>query len=200
MTTELLLYEGFEELDVFGPFEVLATAGFKPTLVTLEPTDRVRGAHGATVLPDATMTERPDLLVVPGGGWASRRASGAWREAQRGVVPDAIAARLTAGTTLAGVCTGGMLIATAGILVGRPAVTHHSALDDLAACGAEVIGAARVVDDGDILTSGGVTAGIDLALWIVELRHGLVAADRAAAQIEYARRGPVHQASAGTSG
>lgn len=97
-----------------------------------------------------------------------------------------------AGTTVAGVCTGGILFAAAGLLGGRPAVTHRSALEDLAAAGAEVIDDARVVDDGDLITCGGVTAGIDLALALIERRHGVAAAERAAEELEYGRHGTVH--------
>lgn len=192
MKTEILLYEGFEELDAFGPFEVLAVAGFEPSLVTLKPADRVTGAHGAIVVPHAQLGEHPDLLIVPGGGWAARHERGAWGEAQAGALPEAIAARHATGTTLAGVCTGAMLIAAAGILSGRPAVTHRSALEDLVAVGAELVAGARVVDDGDIITAGGVTAGIDLALRLVERQHDTAAAERAAGQIEYAPQGYVH--------
>ncbi len=193
MKTEILLYEGFEELDAFGPFEVLAAAGLEPSLVALTPVDRVLGAHGAIVVPHAALSEHPDLLVVPGGGWADRRQRGAWGEARAGTLPKAIAARHTAGTQLAGVCTGAMLIATAGILTGRPAITHHSALEDLAGTGAEVIADARVVDDGDIITAGGVTAGIDLALRLVERQLGSDRAECVAAQIEYTPQGRVHR-------
>lgn len=192
MRAEILLYEGFEELDAFGPFEVLAVAAFEPSLVTLAAAERVTGAHNVTVVPHAGLGERPEPLVVPGGGWAARHDRGAWGEAQRDTLPRAIAARHAAGTTLAGVCTGTMLIASAGLLAGRPAVTHRSALDDLAAAGAEVIAGARVLDDGEILTAGGVTAGIDLALRLVERRDGVGAAERAAEAIEYRRDERVH--------
>lgn len=87
MTTEILVYEGFEELDAFEPFEVLAVGGFAPALVTPAPADRVTGAHGAVGVPAAALSEWPDLLIVPGGGWAARRERGAWGEAQRGTLP-----------------------------------------------------------------------------------------------------------------
>ncbi|HTN23625.1 MAG TPA: DJ-1/PfpI family protein [Solirubrobacteraceae bacterium] len=194
MRTEIVLYEGFEELDTFGPYEVLATAGFAPLLVTLEAVDRVTGAQGAVVVPHGVCSARPDLLVVPGGGWSTRRAEGAWAQAQRGALPAAIAARHRAGATIAGVCTGTMLVAAAGLLLGRPAITHHTALEDLAEAGARVIAGARVVDDGDIVTCAGVTAGIDLALRLVERRFGPAAADAAADAIEYTRQGAPHAA------
>ncbi|MBV8988011.1 MAG: DJ-1/PfpI family protein [Solirubrobacterales bacterium] len=192
MKIEIVLYEGFEELDALGPFEVLAAAGLAPTLVTLDRSDQVTGAHGAVMVPSGTLSERPDLLVVPGGGWEGRRDRGAWGEARRGTLPRALALRHQAGATLAGVCTGTMLIAAAELLAGRPAVTHHRALESLAATGCNVIPSARVVDDGHILTSAGVTAGIDLALRLVERQLGAPAAERVARQIEYPRQGSLH--------
>ena len=84
-----------------------------------------------------------------------------------------------------------MLVAAAGLLTGRPAVTHHGALEDLAATGAQVVDA-RVVDDGDIVSAGGVTSGIDLALHIVERELGAETAAAVAREMEHDRRGPVH--------
>ena len=88
---------------------------------------------------------------------------------------------------MASVCTGAMLLAAAGITDGRPATTHHSALEDLRASGAQVIDA-RVVDDGDVMTAAGITSGIDLALYIVEREAGAEIAERVADEIEYEPR------------
>jgi transcriptional regulator GlxA family with amidase domain len=94
------------------------------------------------------------------------------------------------GTILAAICTGSMLLAAAGLLRGRPATTHHGALEDLRTAGAEVI-RARVVDDGDIVTAGGVTSGLDLALWLVERFAGPQLAVAVEQRLEYERRGTV---------
>jgi transcriptional regulator GlxA family with amidase domain len=83
-----------------------------------------------------------------------------------------------------------MLVAAAGLVAGRPAVTHHLALDELAAAGADVR-PARVVDDGDLVSCGGVTSGLDLALWLLEREFGAELARRVAADIEHERRGEV---------
>lgn len=83
-----------------------------------------------------------------------------------------------------------MLLATAEILRGRPAITHHSAINDLQAAGAKIV-QARVVDDGDIITAGGVTSGLDLALWLVERFYGSKTAHAIEVQMEYERRGTV---------
>jgi transcriptional regulator GlxA family with amidase domain len=187
MRTEILIFDGFDELDVFGPYEVLTAAGFDVALVTHPATDRIATARDAIVVPHRQLSDRPELLVVPGGGWTGRRPKGAWAEFQRGVLPPVIAQRHAAGARIASVCTGAFLVAAAGLLDGRPAITHWKAVDDLEAMGIRVIRDARVVDDGDIITSGGVTSGLDLALWIVEQEKGREAAAEVAAEIEHRR-------------
>lgn len=184
MTIEILLFDGFDDLDAFGPFEVLSEAGLDTRFVTIEPRDAVRSAHGATVVPEGVLGE-PDLVVVPGGGWNDRSGPGAYFEARRGAITQALRRRHEAGGRIASVCTGAMLLAEAGILAGRPAVTHHSALEDLKGFGADVQDGARVVDDGDILTAAGVTSGIDLALHIVRTELGEDAARAGALEIEW---------------
>lgn len=201
MRVAILLYDGFDELDAVGPYEVFDNAGrfggdVSVSYVTLEPRDLITASHGTRivpdgVLPDSDAPDAPDLLVVPGGGWNDRdEEASAWAEAQRGDVPRALAAYADAGRRLAGVCTGGMLLAEAGVTDGRPAVTHAGALDELRATDAEVV-EARVVDDGDLTTAGGVTSGIDLALYLVEREVGPEVADRIATVMEYERRGEV---------
>jgi transcriptional regulator GlxA family with amidase domain len=78
-----------------------------------------------------------------------------------------------------------MLLAEAGLLTGRPAITHHSAIEDLKGFGVNVIEGARVVDDGDLITAAGVTSGIDLALHLVARELGTEAAQAAADEIEH---------------
>jgi transcriptional regulator GlxA family with amidase domain len=191
-TIAVLLYDGFDELDVVGPFEAFEMAAdegapLDVSLVTLAARDRVTAAHGLRVEPDGVLSvdDPPDVVVVPGGGWNDRRPEGAWAEAERGDVPDALRRLHDAGTTLAAVCTGGMLLSRAGLLAGRPAVTHGGALDDLRATDAEVVDA-RVVDDGDVLTAGGITSGLDLALHLIERLVDAETAEAVATGLEYA--------------
>jgi transcriptional regulator GlxA family with amidase domain len=192
--TEVLIYDHFEELDALGPFTVLDTAGFDVALVTAEPTDRIVGAHGTIVVPHRELSERVELLIVPGGPWTKRGPRGTWNEVHRGVLPPVIAARHAAGTTVASVCTGAFLLAAGGLLDGRPATTHHDDIDDLEGKAGQVIRDARVVDDGDIVTSAGVTSGIDMALWLAEQHMGPAVADAVAAELEHRRDGRVWRA------
>jgi transcriptional regulator GlxA family with amidase domain len=186
MQTEILIYDGFDELDAIGPFEVLSPMA--PRLVTREPVRSVTASHGLELTPHGTLSEAPGLLVVPGGGWVARNVdAGTYAEYRRGVIPAAIAARHARGTVVASVCTGAMLLAAAGILDGRPAVTHHAALDDLRDLGIDVRADARWVDAGDVLTAGGVTSGIDLALHLLERFQSAEVAGAAARLLEHPR-------------
>lgn len=192
MNIDILLFNGFDELDAIGPYEILAGAGqvtgrLAVRLVTCDGAPAVTASHGTRIEPHGVLSAAPDLLVVPGGGWNDRRPDGIRYEVQRGELPRAIAGRHGAGTTVASACTGAMLVAAAGLLDGRPATTHHSALEDLRAAGATVIEGARVVDDGDVLSAGGVTSGLDLALWILERELGAKVAAAAAGELEYER-------------
>jgi transcriptional regulator GlxA family with amidase domain len=186
MEIEILFYDGFDDLDVFGPFEVLTGAGIATRLVTVEPRGEIVSAGGARIVPHGMLGD-PDLVLVPGGNWSSRADKGAWAEAQRGVMGAALRARHEAGRDLGAVCTGAMILAHAGLLRDRRAITHHDAIADLEGYGADVQHGARFVDDGDIVTAAGVTSGIDLALWLVERELGADAAAIQAEEIEWAR-------------
>jgi transcriptional regulator GlxA family with amidase domain len=188
---DIVLYEGFDELDALGPYEVLRNGGLDARLVTREPAETVTGSHGAVLRPHGVLAGDADLVLVPGGGWNDRSAQGARAEAEDGALPRRLAELHAAGTPLAAVCTGGMLLAAAGVLEGRPAITHHGAIEDLRASGAVVV-EERVVDDGDVLTAGGVTSGIDLALHLVGRARGRRVADAVAREMEHERVGRVH--------
>lgn len=198
MLIAILLYDGFDELDAIGPFEVFQNAGAAgadctATLRTVDHSETVTASHGLRVEPDGVLDDvDPDAVVVPGGGWNDRGEAGAWAEAERGAIPDAVAASHERGATVAGVCTGGMLLARAGVTAGRPAVTHAGALDDLRETEATVVDA-RVVDDGDVLTAGGVTSGLDLAVHLVAREFGPEIAEQVTTEMEYDPRGEVFQ-------
>ena len=185
MQIDIVLFDGFDEMDAVGPFEVFRNAGFDARLVA--DADEITGSHGMTVRPDGPLGASPDAILVPGGGWNDRGEQGARAEAERGELPRRLAALHGSGVRMLGVCTGVMLLAQAGLLEGRPAVTHHGALGDLGASGATVHDDARVVDDGDVITAGGVTSGIDLALHVVERERGRAVADAVAREMEHRR-------------
>jgi transcriptional regulator GlxA family with amidase domain len=197
MQIEIIVFDGFDELDALAPFEVLQNAtglgaDFRVRLISWSSKREIVAAHGLQITAELGPPDRPrpDVVIVPGGGWNDRSPQGARAEAERGVIPARLAELHQAGTTIAAVCTGTMLLAAAELLRGRSATTHHSAIKDLRAAGAEIV-SARVVDDGELVTAGGVTSGLDLALWLVERYAGPKLASAIERAMEYERRGVV---------
>jgi transcriptional regulator GlxA family with amidase domain len=193
---EVIVFDGFDELDAIGPLEVLRSlAGSRSdvsvVLVAPEPVPKVLGTHGLSVEVEGGLDEDADLIVVSGGGWADGRDDGVRGELSRGLVPRQLAAAHARGATIAAVCTGALLLGAAGLLEGRPAITHHVAVEVLRGQGALIV-EERVVDDGDLLTCGGVTAGLDLAFWLLEREFGAGVARTIATGMEYERRGGVY--------
>ncbi|MFZ1997153.1 MAG: DJ-1/PfpI family protein, partial [Solirubrobacteraceae bacterium] len=128
--TEVLVFDGFDDLDAIAPLEILTAAGF-PTRV-VRPAGHatiVHSAHGLLMQVDAELRAAlsPALVLVPGGGWLD--AGAGVRDQCEGPLPAALAVLHDAGTVVASVCTGAMLLARAGLLTGRPAVTNRNALD-----------------------------------------------------------------------
>jgi uncharacterized protein (DUF427 family)/putative intracellular protease/amidase len=203
-TIDIVLYEGVDELDVVGPLEVLRSAAAAGADLTVrlvcrtEPLE-VQAAHGLRLRADSVYEPGADVLIVPGGGWMARSGAGAWAEAEGGAWLPLLRAAAGSGTLMAGVCTGVMLLARAGVVGERPATTHRSAWADLEVTGARVVDE-RVVDDGDLVTAGGVTSGIDLGLRLVERFAGAELAEREATRLEYpwtARTAKAHPAPPG---
>lgn len=193
MRIEIVAFDGMDELDAVLPFELLSNAarpgtGWDVALVGIHGAGQVVGAHGLRMQVDAGL-ESPDALIVPGGGWGTRSPVGVWQQVQEGYLPQRVRELAPTCDWVASVCTGAMVLAAAGLTKGRPATTHHLAHDDLRATGAEVIADARVVDDGNLLTCGGITSGLDLALWIIEREQGPAAAESVAATVEHERTG-----------
>jgi transcriptional regulator GlxA family with amidase domain len=202
MKVQIIVFDGFDELDAIAPCEVLQRAeacgaDIQVQLASLNGAAEVTAKHGLRMRPDARLQdgssgEKPDLVIVAGGSWLSGAAQGVRAEITRGDIPKILRQLHESGTVLASVCTGAMLIAATGLLAGRPATTHHHAIEDLRGMGANIV-QARVVDDGDIVTAGGITSGLDLALWLVERFVGSQLALQVEADMEYERRGTVWQ-------
>jgi len=171
MQIEILLFDGFDELDAFGPFEALADV-HDTAFVTLDGARAVTSDRGVRVHAERALGSRPDALIVPGGGWFDRGSTGARAEAERGVLTAAIAERQAAGSLLASVCTGAMLLASAGVLDGRRATTNPQAIPELRAFPAVEVVEARVVDDGDVITAGAPGCALELGLAVLRRLSG----------------------------
>jgi transcriptional regulator GlxA family with amidase domain len=196
MNIQIVIFNGFDELDAIAPHEIWHMAkDLKPEiqvqLVTLDGSKEITASNGLRVQAEGQLAaKRPDIVVVPGGGWMGRSPAGAWAEAQRGALPAKLAQLHRDGVVMASVCTGAMLLAAAGLLKNRSATTNRGALEELSAMGAQVV-RARVVDDGDIITAGGITSGMDLTLWLVERFLDTQTAQVLEERLEYERRGTV---------
>lgn len=193
-----VLFDAVEEQDFAGPIEVLgvlADAGKRPikqSFVTVDGPRTVRTSAGMYIdVRDPWAPHHADVLLVPGGGYG--KGSGIDDEITRGVLPHALARAERPGLIMAGICTGVMLMSAAKITRGRPCTTHFSAREDLAKQGGKLT-YGRVVDDGDLITCGGVTSGLDLALWLIERLYSPEAALLAEMVLEYERRGTVWRA------
>lgn len=188
MTTYgLLVFEEAEELDFAGPWEVFAAsaklrgAGDEAVLIA-EREGPVRCAKGLRVLPDRTIDDHPDLdvLLVPGGRGA--RVT----QPENPAVTGWIAKTAERAGWVASVCTGAFLLHAAGPARGRRVATHRSWEDELERRGdVTVVRDARYVVDGNLVTSQGVSAGIDLSLWLVGRLHGRDHARGVRAEIQY---------------
>lgn len=198
MRIEIPLFEGFDEVDAIAPFEVLANAATAVEDLTVELVGahgpgEVVASHGARLLCERGLSDDAGLVLVPGGGWSSPTsvALGVRREYDDGRLSARLRALHEGGAVMASVCTGALLLAKAGITAGRPATTHRAELEDLRQMGADVDEVARVVDDGDLITCGGVTSGLDLALHLVEREWGASLSRAIAELMEHEPRGPV---------
>lgn len=176
-----VLFPGLEILDLAGPAEVFAAArAFEPFTIGLTP-DAVLAQGFVTLLPERTFDACPipDVLVIPGGDIepaASNREFLAW-----------VARAAKEAEIVMSVCTGAFVLAHAGVLDGLAATTWHGRIDRLReqAPRTRVIADARVVDNGRVITTAGVSAGIDGALHVVDRLLGREAAERCAAYMEY---------------
>lgn len=191
---EILVFDGFDDMDVFGVLEALRIASFPAQLKSIRLQDFVTTASGVRVIPAGVidLNNVPDVLIIPGGQWLSTM-SGASVEANRGDILELVRNfNKMKGKLIASVCTGSLILAKAGLLDGRPATTNQKFFDVLNGMGA--IGThARVVDDGDIVTAAGITASIDLGLWLVQRFGGAEKALEVSKELEFEMRGPIWQ-------
>jgi len=193
-TVGIAVFDDVEVLDACGPFEVFAIARpvgvtddadrlFQPIMIAATM-QTVTCIGGLRIVPDATFAAHPalDILIVPGGRGARlvQRHNPAildWIVAQNGQVD-----------ILASVCTGVFLLAERGLLDGKRATTHWASIDLLRQQlpRTRVLSDVRYVDEGHILTSAGISAGIDMSLHIVARLHGPEVAAWTARRMEYA--------------
>jgi transcriptional regulator GlxA family with amidase domain len=189
----ILLFPDVEVLDFAGPYEVFSVTRLDEArrrddpspfevLLVAETAEPVVATGGLRVIPNVTIDACPklDVLVVP-GGWGTRT------EIDNARLIQWIGRRAQDVETLTSVCTGSLLLGRAGLLDGRRATTHWRALDWLreSAPAVTVEDRLHVVEDGDVLTSAGISAGIDMALRVVARYHGEAVGRATARNMEY---------------
>lgn len=192
----ILIFDDVELLDFCGPYEVFSVTGRKMTpppfhvYTVAERLDPVLVRNGLSVNPHYILAAfpSPDVLVVPGG-------YGVRREMLNESLLDWIQKQAHSAELVLSVCTGSLLLARSGLLKDRAATTHHSALAELRAAAPEVVirDTERFVDTGQIITSAGISAGIDASLYTVARLLGKHEAEETARHMEYDWK-PEHQA------
>jgi transcriptional regulator GlxA family with amidase domain len=193
LATGILVFPDVEVLDFCGPFEVFSVTRLDEARRREEPSPfdvflvaesagPVRATGGLRVIPDHSLDTCPplDLLVVP-GGWGTRR------EADNPRLVEWVRRQSGGARLVTSVCTGSFLLGKAGVLAGRHATTHWMSLDRMRATFPDVAVEDRLhwTEDGNVLTSAGISAGIDLALRVVARLHGESVARATAKYMEY---------------
>lgn len=186
--TAIFIFDDVELLDFTGPFEVfsvtneLADDALMNVYTVAEEKRAVRTKNGLSVNPDYAIKNAPspEILIVPGG-------RGTRLLLQNAPVIDWLKTRADSAERVLSVCTGSLLLARAGVLDGLKATTHHLAMDELKQAGpnVEILTGERFVDNGKVVTSAGISAGIDMSLYVVGRMYGETAAKKTAGHMEY---------------
>lgn len=184
----IFIFKDVEVLDFCGPFEVFSVAGHQVSPGAFEvftvgqSIDPLLARNGLEVVPKHALSDAPpiDLLIIPGG-------QGTRQLVKNNQVLDWIGQRAEQAELVMSVCTGALLLAKHGLLEGLEATTHHLALDLLRELAPDttVRDDARVVDNGRIITSAGVAAGIDMSFHVLAKLMGRELAEKTARYIEY---------------
>lgn len=187
-----LLFDDMELLDFAGPCEVFSVTNELrgPGLLEIETVSstggRVRTRNGIVIQPDGALpwALRADILVIPGG----RGTRALVKDSQ---IIEWVRSVAEGAELVLSICTGSMVLAKAGLLDGLKATTHHTVFDEFEAMApnTRLLRGARFVDNGKVITSAGISAGIDMSLHVIERLFGKEAADATAAYMEYRREG-----------
>ena len=194
MRISLVCFDGMEELDLVGPWEVLRRwqlqhpeDGVEVFTASLDG-DTVTCAKGMQIVSDMAFGDMGDVdvLLIPGGMGTRRLIKD---DAVLGMVRD----RASSGTLMTSVCSGSLVLAAAGLLSGRPATTYWNAMDLLVSLDGTIEPRPddRFVDSGEVITAAGVSAGIDMALHMVARLHSTERARQVRRDIQYDPAPPV---------
>lgn len=180
----ILCFPNVQQLDLTGPYEVFASARDTRVDLVWKEKSPVRASTGLWLKPDLSFEEAPefDVICIPGGGGVNQLLTD--EETLDFVRTQAKTARF-----ITSVCTGALVLGQAGLLAGRRVATHWNAMDFLPRFGATAI-EARAVRDGNLITAGGVTSGIDFGLSVVAELMGQDEAETIQLSLEYSPAPP----------
>jgi transcriptional regulator GlxA family with amidase domain len=182
-TLGVLIFPGFELLDVCGPLEVFGSLPEKFKIIIIaEKTGQVKSTQNIALVADTDFNSTPplDLLLTPGG-------MGTRQEVHNQELTNWIKRQAVTTNLLLSVCTGSALLAKAGILDNRRATSNKKAFDWVMQQGSKVnwVHKARFVDDGNIITSSGIAAEIDMSLYVIAKLYGIQTSEKLARDLEY---------------
>jgi transcriptional regulator GlxA family with amidase domain len=207
-TVAMVLFDGVEVLDFAGPFEVFSLAGAGPSLpgpfnvFTVAERRSVTAGSGLVVVPTYRFDEapQPDILVVPGGNISRPDGThvGRRHEMHNPVMLAYVQRVFAAAELTISVCTGAMILAMAGLVEGLRITTHHGCYQELRDLvpSATVVEGVKMVDTGRLITSGGISAGIDMSLAVVQRLLGERVARQTAEEMEYDWAPPAERSAA----
>ena len=190
-TIALLIFDDVEVMDFAGPFEVFSVTNelnaydYFDIKVVAKNKEPVTAKNGLSINPDLSISdiEKSDILIVPGG------------DGTRPVLEDSETLnwirKISQDTELTlSVCSGSLILAKAGLLDGMKATTHHEVFETLASIAPEthIERGARFVDNGKIITSAGISAGIDMSLHVISKLYGEQVSETTSTYMEYAAR------------
>ncbi|MBY0432489.1 MAG: DJ-1/PfpI family protein [Cyclobacteriaceae bacterium] len=192
----IVLFDDVEVLDFAGPFEVFSITGRRKTgepyeVFTVAEKETIAARNQLTITPTYTFAQcpTPHIFLVPGGGGyhADGRPFGSRKEMHNPVMLDWVKRMSGTSEKILSVCTGALILAKAGLLDNLEATTHFMAIDALreAAPRTKISPEKRYVDNGDIILSAGVSAGIDMAFYVVEKLQGKEVALESARYMQY---------------
>ncbi len=198
-TIGIVLFPVFEELDAVGPYEVfggLARQDPDWQVVTIaEMAEAVKAAHGLRVDIDYSFDNAPllEVLLVPGG-------QGTRKEVDNPGMIEFVRRAGQQASYVTSVCTGAFILHRAGFLSGKRAITHWAAVERLRALGDVEVVEDRFVHDGNVITSAGVSAGIDMALYLVSLLKDAQTARNVQKMMEYYPKPPTFERASALGG
>jgi transcriptional regulator GlxA family with amidase domain len=195
--TAIFLFDAVEVLDFAGPYEVFSVTGLrhlpeKPfNVYTVAEKSPVVARNGLTIVPDFLLDDcpAPDIFLIPGGGGFAANGTpfGSRKEMDNPIVLEWVQKHAARAELVLSVCTGALILGKAGLLENLRATTHFKALDQLreVSSNIEVLENVRYVDNGRIILSAGVSAGIDMSYYVVQKLLGKETADEAARYAQY---------------